>query len=355
MDRTLPGDLLSLVKPRIVALLSVTGLAAMAAAGGRGLPTTLAFALAGGLVAASAAAANCYYDRHLDRQMERTADRPLPSGRLDSRLALAFATSLFALGIAVGLATLPAESVAYMALGAVAYVGLYTVLLKRRHWMGVVLGGSAGSLPVLAGWSAVRPLAPEALVLAAVVFAWTPAHAWALAFVYREDFDAAGVPTLPVVASERRVRRATWYSAWATLAVAVVAVPLSRPLYATTLVVGGACLLVGFRQFHREGTEESAVRAFFTSNLFLAALFLAWGIEGIVSGGIGILALASVVAVPLAFVRLWTARPSLHGVRGAVGGEWRSVISATWGGLPPRLAEYVRGNAHRTRTETRRR
>ena len=322
MDRTLPADLLSLVKPRIVALLSITGLAAMAAAGGRDLSTTLAFGLAGGLIAASAAAANCYYDRHLDHYMDRTADRPLPSGRLDPRLALRFTAGLFVLGTVLGLATLPVESVAYMVLGALAYVGLYTILLKRRHWMGVVLGGSAGSFPVLAGWTAVEPLAPATFVLALVVFAWTPAHAWVLAFVYREDFAAANVPTLPVIASGRRVRRATWYSAGATLAIAALAVPLSGPLYATTLVVGGACLLVGFGQFHREGTEKAAVRAFFTSNLFLAALFLAWGLEGVLPGSLGILAVAAAVGLPLLFVQMWTAQPSLHGVPGAVGGEW---------------------------------
>lgn len=328
MGRTLASDLLSLTKPRIVALLSVTGLAAMAAAGGRDLPTTLAFTVAGGLIAASAASANCYYDRHIDRRMERTADRPLPSGRLDPRVALAFAAGLFVLGAAIGLATLPVASVAYMVIGAIAYVGLYTILLKRRHWMGVVLGGSAGSFPVLAGWVAVEPLGPAALVLALVVFAWTPAHAWALAFVYREEFATVDVPTLPVVTSARRVRRATWYSAWATLVVAGAAVPFAGPLYATALLVGGACLLVGFSQFHREGTEEAAVRAFFTSNLFLAALFAAWGLEGILPGGLNVLAVVAAVGLPLLFVRMWTARPSLDGVPGAVGGEWRSISSA---------------------------
>jgi protoheme IX farnesyltransferase len=341
MHSQLPRHLWSLVKPRIVTLLCVTGVFAVYAAGGGSPALVGSFLAAGACIAAASAAYNCWYDRELDRHMDRTADRPLPSGDLDHRVAFAFATGLLVAGTGLGLATLPVEAVAYMLAGAASYVLVYTVGLKRRHWLGVVLGGSAGSFPVLAGWTAVRPLAPEALVLAAVVFVWTPAHAWALAVVYREDFTEAEIPTLPVVASPRRVRRAVWYSAVGTLVVAAAALPFAPAPYASVFVVGGALFLAGFRQFHRMGTDAAAVRAFFTSNTFLAVLFVAWGVGG-ATGGVGpagqLLAAALTAGT---FAWLWTRRPALDGVTSAPAVEVDWVAARV-----ERAAEYVRDNDH---------
>lgn len=343
MDAPSPRDLWSLVKPRIVALLCVTGAFAILAAGGRSPAVVLAFVVAGGCVAASAAAVNCWYDRNLDRRMERTADRPLPGGRLDHRIALAFAVALLVVGTGVGLRTLPLRSVAHMLLGFASYVGLYTILLKRRHWLGVVLGGSAGSFPVLAGWAAVRPIGAEAVLLALVVFAWTPAHAWSLAYVYRSDFEAVGVPTLPVVASMPRLQRGIRISVWSTLAVAACAIPFASAPYAVAALVGGALFVLGFRQFLRTGAEAAAVRAFFTSNLFLAALFVAWGMGGVVPDA-GASASALVAAVlPALFVGLWIARPALRGVPASAGEEWLTLYRRLRAGA----RQHIRDNDHR--------
>lgn len=325
MNTSLPHDLWSLIKPRIVALLCVTGVFSYFAAGGQEPGVVIAFTVAGGCVAASGAAFNCWYDRTLDRHMGRTADRPLPSGRLDHRIAAAFATSLLLVGTIIGVLVLPLETVVYMLLGFAAYVGLYTILLKRRHWLGVVLGGSAGSFPVLAGWTAAKPLAPEAIVMALVVFAWTPAHAWALGYVFRSDFIAVDVPTLPAVASKARVQRWIWYSVWSTIAVAAFAIPFANPPYAITVIVGGALFVLGFYQFHRTGTEPAAVRAFFTSNLYLGVLFVAWGFGGVVTDAGVVVQILSAVVLPILFVGLWISRPSLRGVPASVGGEWRVV------------------------------
>lgn len=342
MTRTLPAQLWSLVKPRIVTLLCVTGVFSLLAAGGGSVATLGGFVVAGACIAASAAAWNCWYDRRLDRRMERTADRPLPSGRLDHRAAAGFATALLAVGTAVGLATLPARSVAYMLLGFAAYVGLYTVVLKRRHWLGVVLGGSAGSFPVLAGWTAVRPLSVAPLVMALVVFAWTPAHAWALGYVYREEFAAAGVPTLPAVAPTAAVRRGVRAAVWATVATVACVVPFADPPFAVVAAVGSLLFVAGFRPFCREGGERAAVRAFFTSNLYLAVLFLAWGVGGAGQVPTPWRQLAALVAVPALFVGLWTAQPSLRGVRAAVGCEWRPVTRR----LTALRPGHVRENDH---------
>lgn len=312
-----PAALASLVKPRIVALLSLTGVCATLAAGGLVPARTLAFVLAGAAIAGGSAALNCWYDRDLDRYMARTRDRPLPSGDLDHRVALAFALALLVAGTAVALVALPAVSLGFMWLGVASYVGLYTVGLKRRHWLGVVLGGSAGAFPVLAGWSAVRPVGPAALAMAALVFAWTPAHAWALAAVYRDDFAAADVPTLPVVASRAAVRRATWRSALLAVAVAFAVVPLAGHLYAAVVPVAAVALLVVYAGFLRYGGDPTAVRAFFTSNGFLAVVFAAWAADGLLADpGAPTLGLAVLLAMA-AFAWLWIRRPALRGVRSA--------------------------------------
>jgi protoheme IX farnesyltransferase len=320
--------LLSLVKPRIAALLCLTGVTAAFAAGGLPIVELLAFALAGIGMAGGAAALNCYYDRDIDPKMERTADRPLAQGTLSPRVALAFGVGLLVAATAVALAALPLESVGYMWLGVASYVGLYTVLLKRRHWLGVVLGGSAGSFPVLAGWTAVKPLALPAVVMAALVFVWTPAHAWALAIVYRKDFAAAGIPTLPVVTERVRARRAIWVSALATVATAAVLVPLAGPVYTAAVLPAGALFLLVYRQFARRGGDRQAVRAFFTSNVFLATLFVGWGVSGVTGGRITSLAVALTTVV--LFAKTWDARPGLAGVESAPGPDWAAIAERTY-------------------------
>jgi protoheme IX farnesyltransferase len=309
-------DLLSLTKPRIAGLLALTGTGATFAAGGLAPVDLAAFVAAGLGMAGGAAACNCYYDRDIDPVMDRTADRPLARGALDPRTALAFGVGLLVAATGVGLAALPAVSVAYMWLGVAAYVGLYTVLLKRRHWSGVVLGGSAGSFPVLAGWTAVRPLAAPALLVAALVFVWTPAHAWALAAVYRDEFAAAGVATLPAVTTPGRVRRAVWASALATVAVAALVVPVAGHVYAGSLAAGAPLFLGAYRTFERRGGDAHAVRAFFSSNVLLAVAVVAWGLDGVVTGG-PLAAAVAAAATVAAFVGVWIAGPSLDGVRAA--------------------------------------
>jgi protoheme IX farnesyltransferase len=314
---SLSYHLLSLVKPRIVALLCLTGASALFAAGGTPFTRVVGFVVAGALLAGAAAVLNCWYDRDIDRCMERTADRPLPSGDLSPRAALAFALSLLVAGTAVALATLPLGAIGYMWLGVGAYVGLYTMLLKRRSRLGVVLGGSAGSFPVLAGWATVRPLTLAALLMATLVFAWTPAHAWALAYVYRDDFAAVDVPTLPAVSSPERTAQVVWYAALATVAVAAAIDPFAGPIYAVSALVGSPCFLLDYRQYRRTRTERAAVRAFFTSNCYLAVLFLAWAVDGVFPTTSPIVPIGVGLLVPAIFGWMWANQPSLRGVEAA--------------------------------------
>ena len=305
----------SLVKPRIVGLLSLTGLCGLLAAGGASAVETVAFVVAGALVAGGSAALNCWYDRDIDPVMERTAGRPLASGDLSSRTALAFASGLLLAGTLVAVPVLPLVTVAYMWLGVVAYVGLYTVLLKRRSRLGVVLGGSAGSFPVLAGWTVVRPVEPVAVLLALLVFVWTPAHAWALAYVYRDDFAAVDVPTVPAVTPPEETARAIWYAAIATAALAVGIAPLVGPTYAAAAVVGSPLFLAAYWQYRRTRSERAAVSAFFTSNCYLAVLFLAWAAGGVTGSWLAPVTVGALT--PFLFAWLWERQPSLRGVEAA--------------------------------------
>lgn len=313
-------DYLALTKPRIVSLLTFSGLGAYFAAGGINFSSLLALTLSLALVAASASVINCYYDRELDERMERTQNRPLPDGRLSPIQALVFGNILLLSGIVIAGVFLPSRSLLWLILGYLAYVGLYTVCLKRRHWLGVVLGGSAGSFPVLAGWAAVEPVGPSAFFMALFVFAWTPAHAWVLEFVFRDEYERAGIPTYPVVRSPRRTGDAVL---WASVFTVLSATPLlltAGPFYAGLFLVGSPLFLLGYYPFYRSPNRPNAVLAFFTANMYLTLLFLGWAIDGFYGHpqGIGIWAAAGLT--PFVFIWMWRARPSLGTVKAAVPG-----------------------------------
>ncbi len=199
---------IALTKPRIVELLLVTALPTMVVAN-RGLPPlglVCATLVGGSLAAGGANAINMYVDRDIDRLMRRTQKRPLVTGAVSPGAALVFACALEVAAFAMlwGLVNLLS---AVLALAATAfYVGVYTVWLKRRSTQNIVIGGAAGAVPVLVGWSAVTgSLAWPPVLLFAAIFLWTPPHFWALAIRYRDDYEAAHVPMLPVVAPPTRI------------------------------------------------------------------------------------------------------------------------------------------------------
>lgn len=229
--RSALGAYVALTKPRIIELLLVTTVPAMALAAG-GWPGTwlVVAALVGGSFSAGGAnVLNNYVDRDIDRLMRRTARRPLARHQVPPLNALRF-------GIALGIAgffwlwaftTLLAAAISTSAL--LFYVFVYTLYLKRTTRQNIVIGGAAGAAPVLVGWSAVRgSLSLSAWILFAVVFYWTPPHFWALALRYREDYAAADVPMLPVVASERStVIQMVWYTAILVI-VSLLLVPIAQ-------------------------------------------------------------------------------------------------------------------------------
>src|SRR3954467_9434921 len=221
----------------------------------RGWPSTwtLTLTLVGGTLAAgSANTINCVVDRDIDAVMGRTRRRPMARAEISPAAALRFGIALgmvatLLLGLAVNWLS------AILAVGAIAfYVFVYTLGLKRRTPSNIVIGGAAGCFPVLIGWSAVRgDVGWAAVVLFGVVFLWTPPHFWSLAMRFKDDYAAAGVPMLPVVASPVRVTRQIVVYSWAMVGCSLLLLPFGAGwLYGVAAGGLGAVFLVEAHRLH---------------------------------------------------------------------------------------------------------
>ncbi len=202
------GRYLPLFKLRICSLIAFSAIAGlMAARTGPGTAGKAVFLIiATMLAAASASAFNHYFDSDIDSVMKRTRNRPLPSGAvISSRVVLAAAAALFALSLVVSFQALNFMVSLHLALGAFVYAVVYTVWLKRRSWLNIIIGGLAGSFAVLAGGASATPeFCTPPVLLAVVMFFWTPSHFWSFAIYHKEEYQAAGVPMLPVVVGDSR-------------------------------------------------------------------------------------------------------------------------------------------------------
>ena len=278
----------ALTKPRIIELLLVTTVPAMLLAA-RGVPSLwlVAATLVGGsLAAGSANTLNCYLDRDIDAVMHRTSRRPLATGALTPRAALVFGIVLGVAAVA-WLALLVNRPAALLALAAILfYVLVYTLALKRHTSQNIVWGGAAGCMPVLIGWSAVTgSLAWTPVVLFGIVFFWTPPHYWPLSLRFVDDYAAAGVPMLPVVASPAVVVRQTVAYSWAMVATSLVLVPVAHMTLAYTVaavVLGAVFLLEAYRLKARVRsgvTDIRPMRLFHWSITYLTLLFVAVAID----------------------------------------------------------------------------
>jgi protoheme IX farnesyltransferase len=226
---------------------------------------------------AAAGAFNQYWEVDLDARMGRTRNRPFVTGRMRPHAGwLALIAALT--GIAVAAAWLAANAAAalYTFLGAFFYAIVYTVILKRRTAWNIVIGGLAGSFAVLAGAAAVAPgLSPEALLLALILFLWTPPHFWSLSIAFRDDYARAGVPMLPVVAGDRFASRAILGHAVVLVALSL-ALALMTPgwLYAGCAAVGGVVLVRQAARLVREPSRANAMASFHASLVQLSLLLL---------------------------------------------------------------------------------
>ncbi len=269
-----------LMKPRLMWLLCLVAAAAMALAGGPGFtPYTVAATLVGGSLAIGASGTfNHVLERDIDRRMRRTNDRPVATELVPVGRAVAFGLLLAA--AAVGLfATINLLTAALGLVAILFYSVIYTLVLKPNTVQNTVLGGAAGALPALIGWAAVTgEVGGGGLLLALVIFLWTPAHFYNLALAYKNDYERGGFPMMPVVHGETATRRhIVWYlgaTLVAAAALAVVAEPLGG-LYATVGVALGAVFLWAVIRLHYERTEAAAFRAFHASNAYLGLLLFA--------------------------------------------------------------------------------
>ena len=266
----------ALTKPRIIELLLITTIPAMvlAADGWPGTWLVLATLVGGTLSASGANALNSYIDRDIDEVMRRTRRRPLARHEVAPANALIFGVGLGVAGFVWLLVTTNLLAAVISTAALLFYVFVYTIGLKRRTTQNIVIGGAAGAAPTIVGWAAVSgTVAVPAWVLFLIVFYWTPPHFWALALRYKDDYEEAGVPMLPVVAGiESTTRRMLLYTGL-MVGVSLLLVPLGGMswIYLAGAVGLGGWFLWDTWRVHRK--PEDAMRLFTTSTIYLSALF----------------------------------------------------------------------------------
>jgi protoheme IX farnesyltransferase len=278
----------ALTKPRIIELLLVTTVPTMilAADGVPSLWLVLATLVGGFLAAGGANALNMYIDRDIDGLMARTGHRPIVTGEVSPRGALVFGLVLAVTSVGWFAVATNWLAAGLTALAILMYVVGYTLLLKRRTPQNIVWGGAAGCMQILIGWSAVTgSLGWAPMVLFGVVFFWTPPHYWPLSLRFKDDYAAAGVPMLPVVAPLSTVAREIIGYSWAMVLTSLLLIPAAHmtPFYAVAAVLlGGAFLWEAHALLHRVrrgDADVKAMRLFHGSISYLALFFLAVAVD----------------------------------------------------------------------------
>lgn len=285
--RSVVKDYVALTKPRIVSLLLLTALGGMFLASG-GVPDaslTLVVLVGGALAAGGAHALNHYLDRDIDGLMRRTRSRPVASGRVPPQRALALGILLNLIAFVMLGALVNPLSAALTLCATVFYALVYTMGLKRATPQNIVIGGAAGAVPPMVGWTAVTgSLDLPAVYLFAIIFFWTPPHFWALALLIKDDYARAKVPMLPVVAGVAQTK-------WSILLYSLLLVALTIMFFTTQAVgwvylasacaLGAAFLFYAWRLFRQPGIL-GARALYLYSLLYLALLFLAIAVDSLV-------------------------------------------------------------------------
>jgi heme o synthase len=269
-----------LTKPRVVELLLVTTVPAMVVAA-RGWPRTglvVAVVIAGALAAGGANTINSWIERDRDRLMRRTANRPLVTGEIPAWHGLAFGIGLNVIAFAVLSLSANVLAAALTLSATLFYVFVYTVWLKPRTDQNIVIGGAAGAVPVLVGFAAVLDHVPAAAwVLFAVIFFWTPAHFWALAMRYRDDYAMAGYPMLPVHKTGRTtaLQITTYAALTAVITLLLGTATTVGPVYVVSAAVLGVVFVVRALALVRDPSSTRAIKFFAWSNVYLMLVFAA--------------------------------------------------------------------------------
>ena len=282
------GEFFQLMKPRVMSLVIFTGFAGMFLAPGSMHPLLAAialFAIAAG--AGASGAINQWYDRDIDAVMTRTMGRPIPSGRVQSEEALALGLVISVLSVL--LLSLSSNLLAggLLAFTIFFYAVIYSIWLKRRTPQNIVIGGAAGALPPMVGWAAMTgTISLESILLFAIIFIWTPPHFWALALVKNDDYQAANVPMLPVVAgiTETKSQIFIYSVILAPLGVAPYLIGMSSLVYGVIAGLFGAAFVYKAWQLKRSDDLAQAMPLFKFSLYYLTILFLAMIADKFVMG-----------------------------------------------------------------------
>lgn len=288
----------ALTKPRVIELLLVATIPAMLQAerGEVNFGLILLTLIGGWMGAASANTFNMVADHDIDQKMRRTRRRPLAKDSVSVQSATIFAWVLMVVSF-LWLWLLAKSLLAsfFILLTIWFYIFVYTKWLKRRTWQNVIWGGAAGCMPVVVGWAVITDNNggafnagwlswAQAIILFMVIFFWTPPHTWALGMRYREDYEAAGVPMMPVVKPPLEVtRQILWYT-WATVVTSLLLVPAVGWIYAAVAVVSGLWFIVMAYRLHqgvKNGTPVKPMQLFFLSNNYLSILFVALSVDAV--------------------------------------------------------------------------
>jgi protoheme IX farnesyltransferase len=279
---TVVRDYLTLTKPKVQSLLLFTTVTTMYVAGDPSLELIFLTCLGGALSAGGAGAINHAVDRDIDRTMARTASRPVASGRISPRAAIAFGALLASASFALLALTVNPLAAALSLSGFFGYVFVYTLWLKRTTPQNIVIGGAAGAVPPLVAWAAVTgELSGMAFYLFAIVFFWTPPHFWALSLLMKDEYAKAGVPMLPVVRGEAETRRQILL--YTVLLYAVTQLPFCAGglglAYVVPSILLGAAFIFFSTKLLRTADRRWALRTYLFSLAYLALLFLAAAVD----------------------------------------------------------------------------
>ncbi|MBE9550143.1 MAG: protoheme IX farnesyltransferase [Proteobacteria bacterium] len=283
-------QLVSLFKFRIGVMMMITALVAMMVTPGRSLNglEILVLALAVLASAAAAGAFNQYYESDLDARMQRTRDRPFVTGALHKNpVWLVLIVSLLAVSAVATTLVLNPTTALWIFLGAFFYAVVYTVWLKRRTWLNIVIGGASGSFAVLAGAAAVSPIMePVPILLALVLFFWTPSHFWSLAIARHDDYAAVGVPMLPVVVGDQRAAKVVLANTLALVTVSILPFFFGLSwIYLAGAVSGGGYFIYTNLQMLKDQSPKIAMKSFFASLLQLVLLLTGAVLDVLVFSG----------------------------------------------------------------------
>jgi protoheme IX farnesyltransferase len=275
------GDLVALMKPRVMSLVVFTALVGLLVAPGR-LDPLIGFVallcITGG--AGAAGALNMWYDADIDALMARTAMRPIPRGRVSRAEALTFGLVLAACSVAVLGFAVNIAAAALLAFTIFFYVVVYTMWLKRQTPQNIVIGGAAGAFPPVIGWVAASGrIGVEPLILFLIIFLWTPPHFWALSLSRAAEYSRAGIPMLPVVAGTAETKRQIFIYCVLLLPISILPCVLgfAGAIYGATAAMSGAAMILLAMQLRRSSDAEKrpAPRLFAFSILYLFVLFAA--------------------------------------------------------------------------------